>query len=119
MARRVALARAILSRPRLLILDEPLSALDYNAKQELLPYIQTIHKEFSIPVIYVSHDIKEVLQLGDSIVLMENGKIVLDDSVEKLKENEDIKMFYLGLTEIGKKSYRDVKHYKRRKRWLS
>ncbi|MDX1286137.1 MAG: molybdenum ABC transporter ATP-binding protein, partial [Draconibacterium sp.] len=73
---RVALARAILSRPRLLILDEPLSALDYNAKQELLPYIQTVHKEFSIPVIYVSHDIKEVLQLGDSIVLMEEGKIV-------------------------------------------
>ena len=73
---RVALARAILSRPRLLILDEPLSALDYRAKQELLPYIQTIHQEFSIPVIYVSHDIKEVLQLGDTIVLMENGKIV-------------------------------------------
>lgn len=73
---RVALARAILSRPRLLILDEPLSALDYTSKQELLPYIQSLHKEFSIPVIYVSHDIKEVLQLGDSIVLMENGKIV-------------------------------------------
>ena len=73
---RVALARAILSRPCLLILDEPLSALDYSAKQELLPYIQTIHKEFSIPVIYVSHDIKEVLQLGDSIVLMKEGKIV-------------------------------------------
>ncbi|MDH5600101.1 MAG: molybdenum ABC transporter ATP-binding protein [Gammaproteobacteria bacterium] len=73
---RVALARAILSRPRLLILDEPLSALDYASKQDLFPYLQTIHKEFSIPVIYVSHDIKEVLQLGDSIVLMENGKIV-------------------------------------------
>ena len=73
---RVALARAILSKPRLLILDEPMSALDYKAKQALLPYIQSIHKEFAIPVIYVSHDIKEVLQLGDSIVLMENGKIV-------------------------------------------
>lgn len=73
---RVALARVILSRPCLLILDEPLSALDYSAKQELLPYLQTIHKEFSIPVIYVSHDIKEVLQLGDSIVLMEEGKII-------------------------------------------
>lgn len=73
---RVALARAILSSPRLLILDEPLSALDYASKQELLPYLQTICKEFSIPVIYVSHDLKEVLQLGDSIVLMENGKVV-------------------------------------------
>jgi len=73
---RVALARVILSKPRLLILDEPLSALDYASKQELLPYLQTMCKEFSIPIIYVSHDLKEVLQLGDSIVLIENGKVV-------------------------------------------
>lgn len=73
---RVALARAILSKPNLLILDEPLSALDYASKQDLLPYLQTLCKEFSIPIIYVSHDLKEVLQLGDSIVLMENGKVV-------------------------------------------
>ena len=73
---RVALARAILSQPHLLILDEPLSALDYASKQDLLPYLQSIYKEFSIPVIYVSHDLKEVLQLGDNIVLMEKGKIV-------------------------------------------
>jgi branched-chain amino acid transport system ATP-binding protein len=52
--------------------------------------------------------------------VMENGKIVLDDTVDKLKKNEDIKMFYLGLTEMGtKRSYRDVKFYKRRKRWLT
>jgi branched-chain amino acid transport system ATP-binding protein len=52
--------------------------------------------------------------------VMENGKIVLDDTVDKLKENEDIKMFYLGLTEMGtKRSYRDAKFYKRRKRWLT
>lgn len=73
---RVALARAILSKPRLLILDEPLSALDYASKQELLPYLQTICKTYDLPIIYVSHDLKEVLQLGDSIVLMENGKVV-------------------------------------------
>jgi len=52
--------------------------------------------------------------------VMENGRIVLDDTVEKLMENEDVKEFYLGLSEVGKvKSYRDVKHYKRRKRWLT
>ena len=49
---------------------------------------------------------------------MENGRIVLDDTVDKLKENEDVKEFYLGLSTEGKKSFRDVKHYKRRKRWL-
>ena len=50
---------------------------------------------------------------------MENGRIVLDDQADKLSENADIKEFYLGLTEVGKKSYREVKHYKRRKRWLT
>ena len=50
---------------------------------------------------------------------MENGRIVLDDQADKLAENADIKEFYLGLTEVGKKSYREVKHYKRRKRWLT
>jgi branched-chain amino acid transport system ATP-binding protein len=51
---------------------------------------------------------------------MENGRIVLDDTVEKLRDNEDVKRFYLGLTEVGtKRSYRDVKYYKRRKRWLT
>lgn len=73
---RVALARALLSNPELLILDEPLSALDYSAKQELLPYIECIHKELTIPIIYVSHDLKEVLQLGDYILVMNEGRII-------------------------------------------
>ena len=73
---RVALARAIITDPQLLILDEPLSALDYNSKKELLPYIQRLNKEFSIPIIYVSHDLKEVLHIGDNIVLMDKGKVI-------------------------------------------
>ncbi len=73
---RVALARSILSNPHLLILDEPMSALDYAAKQELFPYLECIHKELTIPIIYVSHDLKEVLQLGDYILIMDNGKII-------------------------------------------
>lgn len=73
---RVALGRALLSSPRLLILDEPLSALDAAAKQELLPCLDAIHREFTIPVIYVSHDIKEVLQLGDYILVMDQGRII-------------------------------------------
>ena len=60
------------------------------------------------------------LSIAEHGYVMENGKIVLDDTVDKLRENEDIKMFYLGLTEMGiKRSYRDVKFYKRRKRWLT
>ena len=73
---RVALARAILRNPQLLILDEPVSALDYASKQELLPYLERIHKELTIPVLYVSHNIREVLQLGDYMLVMEDGHIV-------------------------------------------
>ena len=73
---RVALARALLSNPSLLILDEPMSALDQAAKQELLPYLEYIHKKLTIPVIYVSHDLREVLQLGDYILVMNEGRII-------------------------------------------
>ena len=73
---RVALARALLSNPQLLILDEPLSALDHASKHELLPYLERIHQELTIPVIYVSHDLTEVLQLGDYIIVIDNGKII-------------------------------------------
>lgn len=73
---RVALARALLSNPQLLILDEPLSALDQAAKQELLPYLESIHREHTIPVIYVSHDLREVLQLGDYMLVMNQGAVV-------------------------------------------
>lgn len=73
---RVSMVRALLSNPQLLIMDEPLAALDYQSRQELLPYIECIHKELTIPVIYVSHDIKEVLRLADYIVVMNEGRVI-------------------------------------------
>ncbi len=73
---RVVMVRALLSQPELLILDEPLSALDYQSRQVLLPYIEYIHKALNIPIIYVSHDIQEVLRLADYIVVMDKGKII-------------------------------------------
>ncbi|MCW9047275.1 MAG: molybdenum ABC transporter ATP-binding protein [Gammaproteobacteria bacterium] len=73
---RVSMVRALLSQPDLLILDEPLASLDYTSRQELLPFIECIHKELDIPMIYVSHDIKEVLRLADYIIIMDKGKIV-------------------------------------------
>ena len=81
---RVAMVRAILSQPELLILDEPLSALDYQSRQNLLPYIEHIHKELDIPIIYVSHDIKEVLRLADYIVVMNKGVVIDQGDIAKL-----------------------------------
>ncbi len=73
---RVAIARALAVSPRLLLMDEPLAALDHNRKQEVLPYIESLHKELDIPVIYVSHSLDEVAQLADHLVLMDSGHVV-------------------------------------------
>lgn len=81
---RVSMVRALLSQPDLLILDEPLAALDFTSRQELLPYIECIHKELDIPIIYVSHDIKEVLRLADYILIMDKGKIVDQGNIADL-----------------------------------
>lgn len=73
---RVAIARALLSQPKLLLLDEPLSALDHKRKTEILPYLERMHDELNIPVVYVSHSAEEVAQLADHLVLFDQGKIV-------------------------------------------
>jgi branched-chain amino acid transport system ATP-binding protein len=79
-----------------------------------------LNKEQRISILLVEQNAKLALNVAPHAYVMETGRIVMDDSSEKLAQNEDIKDFYLGLTDKGgKKSFRDVKHYKRRKRWLA
>jgi molybdate transport system ATP-binding protein len=75
-AQRVALARAILSRPRLLLLDEPLAALDVGLKEKILPYLGRVHDEFRIPIIYVTHNLTEVLTLADWVLMIAQGRLI-------------------------------------------
>jgi branched-chain amino acid transport system ATP-binding protein len=87
---------------------------------EIFNILKRLNEEQNITMLLVEQNAHLALSIAEHGYVMENGKIVLDDSVDKLKENEDIKMFYLGLTEMGvKRSYRDAKFYKRRKRWLT
>lgn len=72
---RVAIARALLSDPRLLLMDEPLSALDHTSKQAILPYLERLHNEFSLPILYVTHDPDEVARLADRMVLLDSGTV--------------------------------------------
>ncbi|MDP5237963.1 molybdenum ABC transporter ATP-binding protein [Uliginosibacterium sp. 31-16] len=85
---RVAIARALLTRPRLLLMDEPLSALDAARKQEILPYLERLHDELEIPVLYVTHQIEEAARLADHLVLLERGQVVtsapLDEALSRL-----------------------------------
>jgi branched-chain amino acid transport system ATP-binding protein len=116
----LAIGRALMARPKLLLLDEPSLGLAPRLVKEIFEIIKRINEEEKTTILLVEQNARIALSIADYGYIMENGKIVLDDTVEKLKENEDIKEFYLGLSRVGaKKSFRDVKHYRRRKRWLS
>jgi molybdate transport system ATP-binding protein len=87
---RVAIGRALLSQPQILLMDEPLSALDSMTKDEILPYLETLHKTLLIPIVYVSHDIAEVARLADWIVVLSNGRKIADGPVTKVWERLDL-----------------------------
>jgi branched-chain amino acid transport system ATP-binding protein len=109
-----------MARPKLMLLDEPSLGLAPLLVREIFEIIKRINEEEKATILLVEQNARVALSIAHYGYIMENGKIVLDDTVEKLKENEDIKEFYLGLSQVGgKKSFRDVKHYRRRKRWLS
>lgn len=86
---RVAIARALAASPRLLLMDEPLSALDTQSKKTILPYLETLHQSLSIPVIYVSHAMSEVARLADNLVLMEKGKVTASGSLDEVLTSAD------------------------------
>ncbi len=116
----MVIGRGLMAHPKLMLLDEPSMGLSPMLVGEIFDIIQQINREEKVTILLVEQNARMALSIADHGYVMENGRIVLDDKVEKLRENEDIKEFYLGLTEKGKqKSYRDVKHYKRRKRWLT
>ncbi len=87
---RVAVGRALLSQPELLLMDEPLSALDRMTKEEILPYFDTLHKELAIPILYVSHDIAEVVQLADRMIVLSEGRKVADGPIVDILERLDL-----------------------------
>jgi branched-chain amino acid transport system ATP-binding protein len=116
----LAIGRALMARPRLMLLDEPSLGLSPLLVQEVFGIIRRINSEEGITILLVEQNARLALGIADYGYLMESGRIVLEGEPDKLRDNEDVKEFYLGLGELGqRKSYRDVKHYKRRKRWLS
>ena len=113
------IGRALMARPKLVLLDEPSLGLSPLLVKEIFDIVKRMNQEEKTSVLLVEQNARAAFSIADYGYVMENGKVVLDGPAAKLKENPDIKEFYLGLSEIGeKKSYRQVKHYKRRKRWL-
>ncbi len=112
--------RALMTNPKLILLDEPSMGLAPLLIHEIFNIITRLNREENISILLVEQNVKLALNVAPYAYVMENGRIVMDDTSEKLRENPDIKDFYLGLTDVGgRKSFRDVKHYKRRKRWLT
>lgn len=115
----LVIGRALMGHPKLIMLDEPSLGLAPMLVQEIFQIVRDIRDKEGVSVLLVEQNARAALELADHGYVMENGRIVLDGPAEQLRENEDIKEFYLGLNTTGeRKSYRDVKHYKRRKRWL-
>jgi branched-chain amino acid transport system ATP-binding protein len=112
--------RALMANPTLMLLDEPSMGLAPMLIKEIFNILMRLHEESKISILLVEQNAKLALSVAPYAYVMENGRIVMDDTADKLLENPDIKDFYLGLTDLGtRKSFREIKHYKRRKRWLT
>lgn len=115
----LVIGRGLMARPSLMLLDEPSLGLAPLLVEEIFQVIGKISAEENVSILLVEQNARVALNTAQYAYVMENGRVVLDGPASQLIDNEDIKEFYLGLTQVGeRKSYRDVKHYKRRKRWL-
>jgi len=114
----LAIGRALMSRPKLMLLDEPSLGLAPMLVEEIFAIIGRLNRDEKVTVLLVEQNAAMALTIAQYGYVLESGRIVLDGTATSLRDNEDVKEFYLGLSDIGRRSYRDVKHYRRRKRWL-
>jgi branched-chain amino acid transport system ATP-binding protein len=116
----LVIGRALMARPKLMLLDEPSLGLAPLLVQEIYEIIRRINVEQKMAILLVEQNARAALGIADYGYVIENGRVVLNGPAEKLRDNEDVREFYLGLSAVGsQKSYREVKHYRRRKRWLA
>ena len=114
-----ALGRALMSRPRMILLDEPSMGLAPQLVEGIFETVKRLNEEEGVSFLLAEQNTNMALKYAKYGYILENGRVVLDGEASALGQNEDVKEFYLGLSTSGRKSYRETKHYKRRKRWLA
>ncbi|HRP97452.1 MAG TPA: ABC transporter ATP-binding protein, partial [Rhodocyclaceae bacterium] len=111
--------RALMAKPEMILLDEPSMGLAPQIVEEIFEIVRDLNSKEQVSFLLAEQNTMVALRYSDFGYILENGRIVMEGDAHYLATNEDVKEFYLGLSGEGRKSFRDVKHYRRRKRWLS
>ncbi len=114
-----AIGRALMARPTMILLDEPSMGLAPQIVEEIFEIVKNLNTKERVSFLLAEQNTMVALRFADFGYILENGRVVMEGSAHSLSENEDVKEFYLGISTGGRKSFRDTKHYRRRKRWLS
>ncbi|QRM18526.1 ATP-binding cassette domain-containing protein [Dechloromonas sp. TW-R-39-2] len=114
-----AIGRALMAKPEMILLDEPSMGLAPQIVEEIFEIVKDLNSRENVSFLLAEQNTMVALKYADFGYILENGRVVMEGEAEDLRTNEDVKEFYLGLSSAGRKSFKDVKHYRRRKRWLS
>jgi branched-chain amino acid transport system ATP-binding protein len=114
-----SLGRALMARPKMILLDEPSMGLAPQIVEEIFAIVKRLNEQERVSFLLAEQNTMVALRYADYGYILENGRVVMDGEAAKLRENDDVKEFYLGLSSAGRRSFRDTKFYRRRKRWLS
>tara|TARA_B100002051_G_scaffold262234_1_gene284628 strand:- start:3434 stop:4279 length:846 start_codon:yes stop_codon:yes gene_type:complete len=113
-----AIGRALMANPHTILLDEPSMGLAPQLVEEIFEIVRDLNTKEQVSILLAEQNTMVALRFAEYGYILENGRVVMDGDAKSLRENEDVKEFYLGLSTGGRKSFREVKHYRRRKRWL-